>query len=295
MSLVTGSAFGFTGPDWIGSNIMKDRNREDAEIAFNRTAEFQERMSNTSWQRGVQDMQAAGINPMLAFQQGGASSPQPTMALPHSSLVSGGANASKQYQTSPQVKLLEATTDKTAAEAAEVRARTPTHGTAIDKMQQDIRESIERIQDLRASVQERTASAGRQYQQTENLRAELPRIKADTTRILEQAKLFIADTRLTTAQEKEAQQRIRADLPDLEKIHRDLIIAIQRIEQPGKELDADARQSFLGILGHYLHRLIPLGGIVGAIPLGRMGNTGPSTSGTIIHKGKSGGPDIHRR
>lgn len=44
-----------------------------AEAAKNRA--WQEQMSNTSYQRAVEDMRKAGINPILAYQQGGASTP----------------------------------------------------------------------------------------------------------------------------------------------------------------------------------------------------------------------------
>lgn len=66
-----------------------DKSRSWTADQVTKAQEYATLMSNTQYQRGVEDMKKAGINPMLAYMRGGASAP--TVNPGSSSMASGGA------------------------------------------------------------------------------------------------------------------------------------------------------------------------------------------------------------
>jgi hypothetical protein len=108
-----------------GLNFLgqKDANATNMQLAQNQM-DFQREMSNTSYQRAVADMKKAGLNPMLAYSQGGASSPGGASTTVQNKF-SGAVQAAQQMQLQNEtIKQIQSQTQVNNATAAKTQADT---------------------------------------------------------------------------------------------------------------------------------------------------------------------------
>lgn len=101
----------------LGFLGQQGANATNMDIANNQM-NFQRQMSNTSYQRAVEDMKAAGLSPMLAYSQGGASTPSGATTTVQSKLGAGVDAFQKQLATSSAVDLQRAQAQQSSSQAA---------------------------------------------------------------------------------------------------------------------------------------------------------------------------------
>lgn len=190
---IAGPVIGLAG-DLLGGHSAKKAQQKanETNIALQREQQnWEERMSSTSWQRSVEDMKAAGLNPMLAYSQGGASTPSVSAATvqPEDAMgkaISAGSSKAMsvlaQQQALANIELAKATAEKTREDATSTSIRNQ-----IDAWDLPYAEQI-----------------------SANRRANLT---ANTEQAMKQAEKLIADANLTKAQE----EQIRRLMPELIK------------------------------------------------------------------------------
>lgn len=154
-----GSIFG-VGADIFGSLInsgdTKETNKTNLAIAQQQMA-FQERMSNSAYQRSMDDMKKAGLNPMLAYSQGGASSPS-------------GASATMQSpQTGEALK-------RGVATALDLKRLTKELETADSVI--SLNKASEKVKDTERELN--VASAKNIQTNTKKTQTQMPAVKAET-------------------------------------------------------------------------------------------------------------------
>lgn len=126
------SAVGSVAAPALSYKGQTSANHANLNIAREQMA-FQKDMSNTSYQRAVSDLNAAGLNPMLAYSQGGASTPSGASAVMQNAMEPAVNTAMQGQRLKADLEQLKAATantketaKKTAAETAKTKVDTVT-------------------------------------------------------------------------------------------------------------------------------------------------------------------------
>ena len=181
-------------------DIARETNMFNAQQAqMNR--DWQERMSNTSYQRAMSDMKAAGLNPMLAYSQVGASVPTGAQAV-YPGAVGAQYKAAEASATSAQAATTQAETAAKVGNSTveKIKAEVSNVNSDTDRLKAVTLNLAEERQNLIRHGWNLTEVGNHLRAQVEKIAAEIPNIRTHTFLQQAQSALAEANTGLATAE-----------------------------------------------------------------------------------------------
>lgn len=115
------------GSALIGGHGQSQANESNAQQAKD-NRDFQERMRATQYQTAVEDMRKAGLNPALAYQQGGAGTPSGAQAQMQNTAAGAGTAAADAFRSFQDMRRTNAEIERTTAETDQIRTATQVSG-----------------------------------------------------------------------------------------------------------------------------------------------------------------------
>lgn len=154
----------------LGHSAQSNANKTNIRLAREQR-EWDKEMSSTAWQRAVQDMKAAGINPMLAVSQGPASTPSTSAAtvIPEDAAARGVTSAGSKAMLALQAKQLESNIKLTDANAYKATQEGNTAAVTAKNAKDRQYWEMEKLQEEILEVMSRFKLADSQREQIEAL------------------------------------------------------------------------------------------------------------------------------